>query len=59
MPSVTRNAKGKMKREKRILPLSELEVTVEGLLPKASRCARLIYLVTMLLLLFLFAAIFE
>ena len=46
-----------MEREKRILPLSELEVTVDGLLPKASGAARGAYILMMLLLLLLFAAI--
>ena len=46
-----------MEREKKVLPLTELEVTVDGLLPKASGAARTAYILMMLLLLLLFAAI--
>jgi hypothetical protein len=46
-----------MEREKRVLPLTDLEVTVDGLLPKASVAAKTVYILMMLLLLLLFAAI--
>ena len=46
-----------MEREEKVLPLDELEVTVDGLLPQASRAARSFYIAMMLLLLMLFAAI--
>ena len=46
-----------MEREKRVLPLTDLEVTVDGLLPKASGAAKTVYILMMLLLLLLFAAI--
>ena len=46
-----------MKREEKVLPISELEVTVDGLLPRPGRGAKAAYLIMMLLLLLLFAAI--
>ncbi|MBQ7575729.1 MAG: hypothetical protein IJT26_04265 [Bacteroidales bacterium] len=46
-----------MKRENEALPLSELEVTVEGLLPKQSGAARGAYFILMILLIILFVAV--
>ena len=46
-----------MEREEKVLPLDELEVTVDGLLPRASGAAGAAYIAMMLLLALLFAAI--
>ena len=46
-----------MKREEEALPLSGLEVTVDGLLPKKSRTARAAYWLMMILLLVFMAAV--
>lgn len=46
-----------MTQEEKALPLTELEVTVEGLLPRQSRAARMAYYLMMILLLILFLAV--
>ena len=46
-----------MKRENEALPLSELEVTVEGLLPKQGGAVRSAYFIMMILLIVLFVAV--
>ena len=46
-----------MKRENEALPLTELEVTVEGLLPKQGGAAKGAYFILMILLIILFVAV--